>query len=243
MELLICVVLLGSIILSCYMMTLQDRRIIDEKTLEENVKRADQYEIASLKGWEPEVYKLAFYTLIKSGYLIKKEENDVGIKTAHNYYLDKNKNLDVLQDVERAMALAYEDEKLLSVDLQKKVKALLEGYNEKIKNLYLEHNLNRSVGGAFLDCLFNLIIIICPFAFYAIFKNMLNMFIMIAMSTGTFFVLKKIMWNSHELTPNGKLYVALFEKIHFPYPDMNKMVIDKEMRFGDYMAIITPCSL
>ena len=243
MELFIWAIILGIIILSDYMMNLHNqtdkgRRIIDEKTLEESVKKASQYEIAYLKGNKKEVFKLAFYTLIKSGYLIQKEKKDSRLKTARIYYLGKSKNLDVLHVIEQAVALASEDEKLLSVDLQKQVKAIFGEYNKKIEGLYLKH-----ITGGLWGCLLILIIFFCPFIFYGIFKNKLNTYIMLAMSVVAFLVLPKIMWRSSGLTSNGKRYIELFEKIHFPYPDMNSMFIDNKMDFGGYIAIVTPCSI
>lgn len=213
----------------------QKQRIVSNKVLEENIATANQYEIAFLKGGAPEVFKLAFYTLVKSGYLIKGK----GAVIDDEYHLDKNKNLEVLNDIEKAMAMAYEDSKLLSTDLQKKVKAIFEGYDGKIKSLYLK----QSDAGCVRGCLPTIVLFLGPIVMYGLFRNKQNMFIMMAMSITIFIIMKKEFLIPAEISSSGQRYIALFEKNHFPYPNIDNLVIGKKIDFGEYIGIITPCSL
>jgi len=216
------------------------KSIVDEKILEENVRVADQYEIAFLKGGDREVCQLAFYTLVESGYLLSVDTAGSKTYPPRKYNLDKGKDLNMLHEIEKVVALSYDESTLLPENAKELKSALpfLKKYQRKIKELSLftpSLILLAWVKGLFIFCLCVSPLLYSTVGTFPSSNGWVNAFFLGLINVIAYLIIRKI--KSPMLSYNGKKYIELFEKIHFPYPDFRKT------NLAEYIEIITPCHL
>ncbi len=215
--------------------------MLDEKTLDAKAKEADQYEIAFIKGGRREVFQLAFYTLVKSGYLFPLDKEDKTSYPHRRFYLDKQKDLNVLHELEKAVSSSYDKAVLLPDDPKEFEKTIpyLNEYERKVKELALM-SPQRYLEPWWIFAWY-ITLLITPFLYgmygnFPAYHGALNFFFLAIINVLAFLIIKRIKL-SDRLSDNGKKYIELFEKNHFPYPDFRKELSK------DYVEMITPCSL
>lgn len=225
---------------------LNKRKVVDEKLLEENAKTADQYEIAYVRGGIKEAFHLAFYTLAKTGYLIKSEETDPKHYPPRKYLLDKSKDLSLLHELEKIVALSYDKNTLLPENRKdyQSVLSFIEKWERKIKPLSLQpralklwHDLE---GVTIFSIIINVIVMGVGFYNIGLIKALLLYWPLIVLTSIEIFVLSATIVKRRtyfETNLNQEKYFELFEKKHFPYPDF------REKSFSKYLEMITPCTL
>lgn len=207
------------------------KAVLADDILEQHVKYADEYEIAFLKGGDDFAKKLAFYRLLKSGFI----KNLDGIFTR-----DESKDKSQLEDFEKAVFMLDISSKygeFIFADNNTLLKELLGKYKAKASKFYLFYERGSAfmvlkylfiislvlLSGIYiiqdspLNPLFRLILIISLDIFvYRLIKNyFLDQPASILIKTDLGHS-RRVFLSSHILTPNGKKYISLFEKMFFP---------------------------
>ena len=210
------------------------KAILADDILEQHVKDADEYEIAFLKGGDDFAKKLAFYRLLKSGFI--KNLDEIFIR-------DESKDKTQLKDFEKAVFMLDISSQCGDFIFSGKstfLDELLAKYRAKASKLYLFYERGSTfmvlkvlfiislvlLSGIYiiqdspLNPLFRLILITSLDIFVYRFINnyLLNQpaSILIKTDLGTS---RRVSLSSHVLTLNGKKYISLFEKMFFPVDD------------------------
>lgn len=224
------------------------KKPLNEKILEENLKTADQYEIAFLKGGDTLVFELAFYNLLKSGYLEKEVIGENLHEPSHLYQVVSSKDSTVLDAVEKETLAEFTKTNAWPSVLRSlyEKSIFLDTYKKKIFPLNLIYKRGRLFLG--IRKLFNFCIIIT--SYLALGTNQ-DWFVRLCFIILTDIIVYRIVDRAildrplhvierakrkniigyqiqrYFLTNVGIKYIELFEKTQFPLPDLKS---DKQIK-------------
>lgn len=196
-------------------------------TLEQNVAKADEYEIAFLKGGEYLTRMMALRHLVRSGYFEKAGETLVP---------DTEKDRSSLTDFERAMLatpIRTEYGSFLSSKEETAVKRIVDGYAQKARELNL---FVKGQSIAARTAMFLLLVVVYVLSGVSLDERAQVAIGVLIVVTGVLLLWKKKTYrpasimvagktggpatrqvlSDHVLTRNGREYIALFEKTHYP---------------------------
>jgi uncharacterized membrane protein YhdT len=216
------------------------KKFIADSTLEENLKTADEYEIAFLKGGSQLAYELAFHHLLKAGFFKKELQTSQAPYYQAIASQDKSKLSGVEDEVLAKFTSARVWPNVLSELYSKQ--ASLEKYKKKIYNLGLAYKRGKFFWA--MNDLFTFLIGWMSMAF--IYDNTTGIpgfisFCMILLFDILIFKLANKLnsttiinpkskfrlqhffrgRDTHIISKNGGKYLELFEKNYFCLPDLD----------------------
>lgn len=239
------------------------KRTLPESVLRDEVKSADEYEIALLKGGRRFAFDLAFCHLVKAGYL-EKGRVIRPMEPLYRFKASADKDSSLLSGLEREVLATFSSFKPWSsgtgslqgaADELRKETPSMESYRRKAARLFLCY----AAGPAHrvLAALFLLFVLGGGISVVASSWDVawcwLTVFLVVCASVAAvvvyFRVFEKkacvpaVFWFSedyradHVLTDNGNKYVELFEKEHYVLPHSDDISLLKEA--SDF----SPCSV
>jgi uncharacterized protein (TIGR04222 family) len=225
-----------------YFRAQDQNKIVSVALLEEKVKTADVYEIAYLKGRETEMWRMALYTLLNSGYIKENEEKSSKRGPSEKeikFYFDDTKDPQLLHPVERKVLETCKGiDNSENLDERKGViysslSIFVKYYKDRHEGLYLICPVRLF---EFLGCFFIVILFAMPIFLYSMnYRNQKLIPIMVIMNIIALMIVTRIhIPSSPALTPNGKRFLKLFGKIHFPYPESKKV---SDAQYTDMMVL------
>lgn len=209
------------------------RHVAKDNVIEENLKTADQYEIAFLKGGKNLSVDLAFYHLLNSGYL-EKTTNDEPNSPKYRFRFIAGKDVAALHDFEKEVVSGLNVPTTL-YSLYSHEYSSLERYKQKLSGLYLLRVARKTVG--LLNKAY--ICIACIFSIsYLIFGTptslLLRIILVVLVNLNSLYIIwEKILcgelyFDGMLLTSAGEKYIKLFEKKYFPLPNFKSDQLFKE---------------
>ncbi len=220
---------------------LSRRHAVRDDILEENLKTADQYEIAFLKGGKNLSVDLAFFHLLNSGYLDKSKSDEPSSPTYHFQFI-AGKDSSSLHDLEKEIIAKINTPTALH-SLYSNEYASLKKYQQKLSNLHLLQVARKTIG--FLWKAYTYIAWAISIA-YLVFGKPAGFFLKAGFVITINLISISIIWSKILckenyfdgilLTSAGEKYIKIFEKKYFPLPDFKSDQSFKEAQE------LNPCS-
>ncbi len=220
---------------------LSRRHTVRDDTLDENLKTADQYEIAFLKGGKNLSVDLAFFHLLNSGYL-EKSKSDEPASPTYRFQFIEGKDTSSLHSFEKEIIARLNTPTALH-SLYSQEYASLKKYQQKLSNLHLLQVTRKTIG--FLWKAYTYIAWALSIAYLVFGKPagffLKAVFVIIINLISVSIIWSKILckesyFDGMLLTSAGEKYIKIFEKKCFPLPDFKSDQSFKEAQE------LNPCS-
>ncbi len=216
------------------------KKPIDTNTLMDKIQSPDQYEIAFLQGGAKLVIMLAFFNLLRSGFL-KKVTFDESYSSIYHFHAIPDTDKSFLNDLEMEILQTFSEEK--KFDLEKLLKLhTVEEYYQRLSQSGFIYYLKNVIDGIWCcHNLFNKIAVV----FYLVAGTPPNFWVKLAIGLFIMIVSCIVIWrlifnqrnyfDGNIITQNGKKYIALFEENVFSLPDVTSDTVFQQM------ISISPC--
>ncbi len=237
-----------------------NKKVRNDNDLLNSLKTADEYEVAYLKGGDQFPLELAFYHLLKGGFLLRQDMSAVcGKNTFYYAKADPSPDQAKLTEVEREVLSRFTESRPWPHVLQElySKSISLDKYKDKI----FKDGLVYKRGKIFwkIRDTFNFLIISSTFIY--VFKkqfNILRLLLIVPLNILVYKVIDILILehlniirpksrvrlqyifkkrSQHIVTKNGKRYIALYEKNYAPLP-----ILDSDEQFIESYKGIFPCT-
>jgi len=221
-----------AIFLSFKLFYMKKVRVSDD-ILEENLKTADQYEIALLSGGKRLVIQLAFYHFLKAGYFERAESKEPS-SAKYLFRAIPSKDTTQLTDLEKEILGKFEASISLFSVFAKELSSL-EKFNSKLGKLNLFYSAKSTIGVLWrIYTIFAWVFSVIYLVYGAPHSFWVKIFLIIVINIWVCFIVwnqilgRKDYFDGKLLTCSGKKYIKLFEEKYFPLPNFKSEELYKE---------------